>query len=119
MAAPTFDLVVNQGATYTQQFIYYQPDGVTPVDLTGCYVHLQIRDGHETSPIYIELDNNTFGGIALNPTLGQVNVTITEAQTQTLEQLLYQYDIKIQFPSDTSAVRLVQGHVRVSPNITQ
>jgi len=121
MTAAKRDLYIEQGATFTLGFVWYDGNEVdqgSPVDLTGCLGRMQIRKSQQSATL---LDAVSFGPtpqIVLYGTEGRINLVLTPIDTNKLNTKTAYYDMEIEFPNG-SVFRLLEGKVTVSPNITQ
>lgn len=75
----------------------YQSDGVTPFNLTGCYVYFTLNlsstptdDGTDATAA-IKKEVSSF----VSPTSGLATITLTNTDTQPLIQGTYYYDIQL------------------------
>ena len=103
-------LSIDQGATFSADFIENTFDGNT-ADLTGYIGAGQIRK-HYTS--------NTATAFILNVYAnGTVRVALAANQTGSLTEGRYVYDVELTNTSDNSVIRLVEGIVTVSPQVTR
>jgi uncharacterized protein (DUF2141 family) len=127
MAAANFDLYIEQGATFRFTMIFGHKNGqqdvdgndiVVPYDLTGCVARMQIRQRRGSEVLISATTNN--GGIVFNddPLTGELTVTITDEATESLTVSKGKYDLEIGWPSG-DVVRVLEGSVKISPNITQ
>lgn len=126
MPAANYDLWIEQGATFRFAMVFGFRDGtldadgnptMTPYDLTGCKVRMQIRRSRGSEVLVSATTSN--GGIKVtDPVGGRIEVTITDEATDSLNVSRAKYDLEVGYPSG-DVVRAIQGNVRVSPNITQ
>lgn len=127
MPAASYDLFIEQGATYRMGAVYghydpnnLDPDGnpiLIPYDLTGCKARMQIRRSRGSEVLISATTTN--GGIKIpNPPDGKLEVTITDEATDMLTVKRAKYDLEVSYPSG-DVVRVLQGEVMISPNITQ
>ncbi len=126
MAAATYDLYIEQGATFRFTMVYGHKDGtvdadgnpnVVPYDLTGCKARMQIRQRRGGEVLVSATTTN--GGIVIpDPTNGRLVVTITDEATDSLNVPRAKYDLEVSYPSG-DVIRILQGKVTVNPNITQ
>ncbi|MBT7895864.1 MAG: hypothetical protein HN564_02605 [Flavobacteriales bacterium] len=121
MAAGKYSFIIEQGSTFTRTFKYKDANG-DPFDLTGYDVRMQIRSSHSSLTPIDTFDNGGEGGFELSiPVSGsvknQITLTITATQTAafTFDQALY--DIEIE--SGSIVTRLLQGKIKLSPEITK
>lgn len=114
MAAGSYNILIEQGATYDQTFTMTR-DG-SPVNLTGYTARMQFRVSAATSSI--TFDVATSGTFTLGGALGTIRVQISATATSGIVAGTYVYDLEIQ--SGTGVVtRLLQGQVVVSPEVTR
>ena len=121
MAAGKYNFTIEQGTTFTRTFKYKDADG-NPFDLNGYDVRMQIRHSHSSLAPLDTFDNNGNGGFELSIPAGgsvknQIALTITATQTAafTFDQALY--DIEIE--SGSIVTRLLQGKIKLSPEVTK
>lgn len=141
------NLVMQTGTDWTRTWTYYQADGVTPVDLTGCHARMQVRATPSSAAKIFDLDDQLKGGITLGGAAGTITVKIantaltTTANGGTLDlssisgnpQTVLEtfndgttlrgygpagvYDIEI-VDTLSTVTRLVQGQVVFDPEVT-
>lgn len=126
MSAASYDLAIEQGATFRFTMVYGRKDGtldsdgnpiVIPYDITGCVARMQIRQRRGSEVLISATTSN--GGIVITDALaGKLTVTITDEATESLTITRAKYDLEIGFPSG-DVLRILQGSVKISPNITQ
>lgn len=116
-----YDLTVYQGETFDLLLRLKNENG-TPFDLTGWQVRGQIRKTRRSVDVVAN-----FEFVISNPITGEIQVIlpfdVTEAipAGETVSDLRsrYVYDIEI-FNSQTNVVkRILEGYVRVSPEVTK
>lgn len=126
MAAATYDLYVEQGATFRMNMTYGRRDGtldlngdpvVIPYDLTGCTARLQIRQ--RRGALVLISATTTNGGIVFDadPTSGKMVITFSDEATDALTMSRARYDLELEYPSG-DVVRILQGKVSIDGNIT-
>lgn len=102
---------VDAGSPFTRDIFYFQPDGVTPIDLTGFTAHMQIRRAASSSSPLIIDTNPPIDGPA-----GKITFDLTAEQTALLIEQQYVYAIEI-FQGGDPPSRLVGGRVFVRPEV--
>lgn len=132
MAAANYDLLIEQGATFRFKMYYghkqYDSNGVlivdasgnavmAPYDITGCHARLQIRQNRQ-SPVLVSATTTNGGIVIPNGTDGLMLICLTDEATDNLVITRAKYDMEISYPSG-DVVRILQGKVSISPNITQ
>jgi len=125
MPAGRYNLLIEQGATFTIDLQYKDSNGVA-VDLTGYSGRLQIRPSIGSPTTYLCLSSSlnpdgtglNFSGSYGNtpPTSGSIGVIISAATSSTLTFSTGVYDLEIQ--SGSFVTRLLQGNVQLSKEVT-
>jgi hypothetical protein len=115
--AVTYNTVIDQGADWFINFTYKQPNG-SPVNITGYTAALQIRTSPLARTAVLTLESPS-SGITITGASGLLECHATAAQTATIVNGKYAYDIEITAPITGVVTRLVQGTVEVSPQVTR
>tara|TARA_Y100001951_G_C11215713_1_gene225666 strand:- start:57 stop:389 length:333 start_codon:yes stop_codon:yes gene_type:complete len=105
------NLLVDQGATFTTTVTVYKSDD-SIYNLTNYTAAAQVRKSHASSA------KTDFATAISTPANGQITLTLTKTQTAALEEGTYVYDVEIT-ASDSTVTRVVQGVIKVSPNVTR
>ena len=134
MTAVVRTLYIEQGATYPCGFNCYHevlPPTVPPTpDLAnpwlfpaGTSARMQIRE-FVGAPVLVEASTLN-GRIVLGATDGRIDITLTDADTDLLTVEAAVYDLEVVYPvpitlppTEPVVVRVLQGPVVVSPNVT-
>lgn len=116
MVAGTLDITIEQGATFILPIQWMQPDAITPYDLTGFTVRMQMRKS-QGSPVLFDATTAN-GKIIIIAAQGKITVTMTAAETSALDTKAAKYDLEA-ISSGGIVYRVIQGSVTISPNITQ
>jgi len=121
MAAANLTLEIEQGSTYIEPLNWYQEDGITPIDLTGCTAKAHFRASIDSPDILLELstENNR---IKINPVTGGIDLHLTAVETNAITFQSALYDLEIYFAEQSGEVytyRLLKGKVKVSKQITR
>ncbi len=116
MAAANYDILIEQGATFTLSIVWKDDEGV-PIDISDCEARMQIRRTYDSDPI-ISLTTESDGGIVLGGVTGSVDVEVDAETTENVEIRRGLYDLEIVFPDDV-VVRLIQGSVEISREVTK
>lgn len=103
------NLVVDQGTTFTTTITLTTDDG-SAKDLTDYTVTSQLRKSYYTSTY------TDFTTVKVNLT-GEITISLTAAQTSALKAGRYVYDVEIASSSET--VRVLEGIVTVTPEVTR
>ena len=114
MSAATYNITIDQGATFSKTLIYKNSAG-TPVNLSNvAEVRGQVRP---------TIASSTFKDFTLtvdaNPALGKIYWSMSAADTEDLTAPSTQYyDIEIEY-NDGTVKRLLQGTVTVTAEVTR
>jgi len=106
------NLVINAGATFSQQFELAQSDDSAPLNLTGYALAGQIRKHSGSS------NPTTFAVSAMDVAGGVILISLTPAQTTALKSGRYVYDIVITDAAGDKT-RVVEGSVLVREGVTR
>ena len=113
----THDLVINQGATFRYKFFIKQQD-MTPVDITGSVVRMQIRPNHQSDEVLLDLGVAEYIFVS-DATLGEVSIEVPASVTKDLNFIAAYYDIELEYTETGYVYRFIGGKVRLSPEITR
>lgn len=117
MSLRTDNLVIPQGTTWSARWPIYGGD-LKLADLTGWSVRSQVRSKSDLSIILHEW-STALGNASASP-LGYVEITVSPTES-TAWTWIYDrpvYDIEVTDP-DGNVMRLTQGKITVSPEITK
>lgn len=123
MTAGVYNMLIEQGATFTQEFLWQNgtpgcpPTNLTPVDLTDYSAIMQIR-ATINSPVVLYEASTLIGNIVLGGVLGTITLTITATETAAFDWTRGVYNLNLE-SSGGIVTRLVQGAVAVSPEVTR
>jgi hypothetical protein len=84
MPAAQTDLILQQGKTFNEQWIYYEENGATPIDLTGKTARLQVRASYDSLTALVNLTTEN-GGIALGGIAGTITFSLSATETAALD----------------------------------
>jgi len=113
MAAGKYNMLVQQGSTYNQTITLKDPTNTTPINITGCTAAAQIREQYtDVSP------SATFLCEINNGVNGQIQISLTAAQTAALTIERGVYDIELTYPNGVKD-RILQGNVVISKEATK
>ena len=115
MAATTYDLLIEQGATFSQ-LVTYKESGVA-VNLTGYTARMQVRSTLESATSVVELTTAN-GRIALGGAAGTITLTISATDSAALTAGRGVYDLELVSGSGI-VTRLLQGVATISRNVTR
>ena len=115
MSATTYDILIEQGATYSQ-LVTYKEAGVA-INLTGYTARMQVRSTLESASTVVELTTAN-GRIALGGAAGTITLTISATDTAALTAGRGVYDLELVSGSGI-VTRLLQGVATISRNVTR
>jgi hypothetical protein len=115
MAAAKYDITIEQGATFRLHLVWKDSEGV-PVDLTGYSARMQIRQFVQSDDVVLSLNTGN-GGIVLGED-GDIQVAADAEQTEMIVDLAGVYDLEMVSADDT-VTRLVEGKVKINPEVTR
>ena len=103
------NIVIDQGTTFEFSITLANDDG-TAKDLTNYTVAAQLRKSYYT---------NTYTAFTTSKVdlQGEIKITLTATQTSALSAGRYVYDIEIDGNSET--LRILEGIVTVTPEVTK
>ena len=115
MSATTYDILIEQGATYSQ-VITYKESGVA-INLNGYTARMQVRATLESASTLVELTTAN-SRIALGGAAGTITLTISATDTEALTAGRGVYDLELVSGSGI-VTRLLQGVATISRNVTR
>lgn len=110
MSAGAYNFTIEQGARFARTFQLL--NGVTPVNLTGYTIQMQIRPYPGSADLIADWSSY----FVLDPLLGKATLTVTEVHTTAITQGGY-YDMKFIAP-DGVVTRELQGQAALSKQVT-
>ena len=115
MAAGIYDILIEQGATFTMNATWKDSNDA-PINLSGYSARMQIRETFDSTATLVSLASGS--GITLGGTLGTIAVTIADTVTKDLPVRGCVYDLEL-VSSGGVVTRLLQGSVTISPEVTR
>lgn len=125
MAAGRYSFTIEQGATLNLE-LQYKDSSNNPIDLTDYSGKMQIRPSIGSQTICITLSSSlNIDGTGLNfsgsngttpPTSGSIGIYISAISSSALDFTQAVYDLEISSGSFVS--RILEGQVKLSPNVT-
>lgn len=113
MLAGTYNIVCEQGATFTREITVVNADGSIP-DYGTSTARMQVRPTVDSATIVISLTTENGRITLLN---NKITLDITADDTTLLAQGTYKYDLEVVTGADV--IRLIQGDFKVSPEVTR
>lgn len=115
MAAGIYNFTIEQGATWTRDFIWTDSSG-TAIDLTGYTARMQGRASVQSTATIFSLTSSPAAGIVITAAQGKVTVTLTATETANLP-CGGVYDLEL--VNGAVVTRLVEGSFILSSEITR
>jgi hypothetical protein len=115
MAAANYNLLIEQGATFTLSILWKDNDN-NPIDITNYSARMQIRKTYESDPV-ISLTSDLGGGITLGGEAGTIDILIEADATENIEIRQGRYDLELEF--NEYVTRLIEGEVDISKEVTK
>lgn|SRR5574343_526082 len=116
MAASTYDILIEQGATF-QLNLVWKDSGGTPINLTGYTARMQVRHKlADTSPLLDFTTEN--GAITLGGVLGTISILGLATLTDALTVKSGVYDLEL-VSAGGIVTRLIEGGVTITPQVTR
>lgn len=117
MSAANYDLVIEQGASWSQSVQWKTGSPATAVNLTGFSARLQLRSSVSASTAALSLTTEN-GRIALTANTGTITLSISATDTAAMTAGRYVYDLEL-VSSGGQVTRLMEGIVTVSAEVTR
>ena len=112
--AATANLFIEQGATFTSDVTIRGTDGGV-FDLSGYSASAKMALGYASTRTRTTINTS----INSDPTTGIITLSLSPTETSNLEApARYVYDVELLKASDNSVIRVIQGIITVSPNLT-
>jgi hypothetical protein len=116
MTAGTYNFTVEQGATFTRDFVYKDSTNVV-VNLTGYSARMHIRPHLESTQILLEATTAN-AKLTITPLQGKISVVFTPADTNSIPDTEAVYDLELESASGV-VTRLIEGSVTFSKQVTR
>jgi hypothetical protein len=120
MSAAQYEVLIEAGAKLARTFLYKDADGVA-VPLTGFSGRMQIRESADSTTILHEMTTAN-GGLIFEAAavVGQIEMYIGATATEAFTFSKAVYDLEVVNDGDAEdVIRLLEGDVTVSPNVTR
>lgn len=113
--AGTYNIVADQGATFSQQLLWKGSNG-SPVNLSGYTARMSVRTVPASNTVAISLTTEN-GRITLGGAAGTINLLVAASDMVTLTDGIYVYDLEM--VTGSTVTRLVMGTFLVRPEVTR
>lgn len=105
------NLVIDQGSTFSVDLDLTDDNGDV-LSLDGFTANSQMRKWYTST-------NSTSFATSINVSSGQITLTLTSNQTNSLTAGRYVYDVELTDASTNAVSRVVEGIVTVTPQVTR
>ena len=116
MPATTYNLTIEQGIPFEQEFLVKNPDD-SPKDLTGFTARMQFRTTHSSNNVALSA-TTVNAKIVINPITSTCKIILSEADTTNLTYSQYVYDLEL-VDASNKPLRLIEGTVTIKPEVTR
>lgn len=115
------DLVIYKGAYFDEPFQFLENDEITPIDLTGASMRMQIRSALDSPTVILELTTANSKIILVDAAQGQFKLSLTAVETATLTAIENAvYDLEVQPQSGANLTyRLLMGKITIVEEVTK
>lgn len=114
MSAGALNITIEQGATWELLLTWTIDDA--PVSLAGYSARMQARPNHKATALLLDLTEGA--GITLGGEAGTITLALSDEETAALPAGNYVYDLELVSP-DEDVTRLVEGSLKISPEVTR
>ena len=124
MAAGRYNITIEKGATYRRQLQYKDSAG-DPIDLTDYSARMQIRQKVTDNIIHLNLTTTKDAdgsGLTITAASGTIDIEISAASSSNFDfgtEGVYDLEIYSGSGDSTYVLRLLEGKVKVSKNVTR
>lgn len=124
MAAGSYDLFIEQGATFVEVFTWKDSTGIVK-PLTGYIARMQVRASYSANSTLVDA-STTNGKIVLGGAAGTITITLPATETTTYTgwptsgsslQGTGVWDLELESPTGV-VTRLLKGKVTLDPEVT-
>ena len=116
MPAASYDITIEQGATFTLSLIWRDNLGV-PIDISGYTARMQVRSSHKSDTKLLDFTTEN-GAITLGGVAGTIVVTGLATLTDDVPARPAVYDLELVSPGGV-VTRLIEGYATVTPEVTR
>lgn len=116
MAAGTYDLELEQGATFALT-VTWRDSASAPINLTGYTARMQIRKTVSAPTTILSLTDAN-GGLTLGGAAGTIAIAISATQTAAITASAGVYDLEL-VAANGFVTRVLEGSVNISKEVTR
>ena len=120
MIPAKLNLTIYQGSTYVKPFQWKSgTTTLTPVDISTCTMRMDIRKKITDPTEVLELTTENGRLVIVDGALGKFEIRLSAADTATFNFTQAVYDIEVVYPSEDPVVRVLEGSIKVIPEVTR
>ncbi len=116
MPAASYDITIEQGATFTLSLIWRDNLGA-PINISGYTARMQVRHTHKSDVKLLDFTTEN-GAITLGGAAGTIVVTGLATLTDDVPARPAVYDLELVSPGGV-VTRLLEGYATVTPEVTR
>ncbi len=115
------DMSIFVGSVFEEQFTFVEDDETTPIDLTGCEMHMQVRATLASEDVLVELSTEDGTVELTDPANGAFRLILTAPDTDDLAAVVDAvYDLKVTPASGPDdEYTLLTGKVQIIGEVTR
>lgn len=117
MAAATYDITIEQGATFLMN-VLWKDSAAVPIDLTNYTARMQVRYKYNSADALLDM-STTDGSIVLGGVAGTIAVTGAAADTAAIDVKTGVYDLEMTDTVTGIVTRLLEGCATITPEVTR
>lgn len=114
--AGTYNIVADQGATFSRAFIK-KDDEKRIIPLTGYTARMQVRESYDSTGTVLNLSTDN-DYIIIDGSRGIISVVVPDDETRILNPGEYVYDLELIYP-DGQVERMLMGTFTVRREVTR
>lgn len=118
MTPGILNLTIYQGSTFKKVIKLTTPSTGEPVNLTDVIVRMQVRQSIADTVVLLEFTATEQRATVTNAEAGEITLLLSAIKTAEITFVTGVYDLEIQF-LDGTVYRILQGTIKVSPEVTR
>lgn len=120
MAAGTYNMLCEQGATLRRKFTWTDAND-RPINLTGCTARMQVRPTYRSPTRWLTVSStaqDVDASLVLGGAAGTITLFVSDAKTASFPASRGVYDLEIVM-ANGDVVRFLQGQFQVTAEVTK
>ena len=112
--------IIYQGALFEEVFEWFAQDGVTPIDMTGYTIRMQVRPSLTATVKILDLTTENNKITITDAAQGQFKIRVDAEETAELTPIKNAvYDLEIDPGNDENIIRLLEGTITIKGEVTR